>query len=492
MCGLVGMMGDINAREKKMFRDMLVFDAVRGFDSTGIVTIQSEHIANTKNTPPIYMTKDLGAPQNLWDDNGDQFFNDRGITKLNPRCIIGHNRAATIGKVTVSNAHPFRYKHIVGAHNGSLKDWFDLHNSKDFDVDSKALFNHIAEKGIKDAWKSFIGAAALTFWDNKEQRLNIIRNNERPLYIVRAKDNKTLFWASELWMITVAAMRNAVPLEENEKGQVLFVNPEPNFLYKYSCTTMDYKYESKEELEVMPPPTYHSGVNYGANYTASSYKPYIPGNVTPKFTPFPDWKEGTERSNLKIKQIVLGRPVVCFRNKISYFSFTVYKGGIAVGSVHIHPQNKKEHDELCTIYKQAQASTNIVFTLRHRPRIVTSSASKHLTDYRATGPAITWKQKSFALDKKKSEGEVIKFPSKDEIEGQKEEPLKLYKSRDGHKISYETAVKELEEAGGSCAYCANTLMASDSLLSYWVDKTTCVCPECVDNFGGDMNLMFGN
>ena len=39
MCGLVGMAGDILQKHEEMFKEMLIYDSIRGFHSTGVAFI---------------------------------------------------------------------------------------------------------------------------------------------------------------------------------------------------------------------------------------------------------------------------------------------------------------------------------------------------------------------------------------------------------------------------------------------------------------------
>lgn len=70
------------------------------------------------------------------------------------------------------------------------------------DVDSKVIFRNIELNGAKHVWDKAHGAMALTWWDDRDQTLNFIRNNQRPLFFWRYKN--TIIWSSEKWILTTA------------------------------------------------------------------------------------------------------------------------------------------------------------------------------------------------------------------------------------------------------------------------------------------------
>ena len=201
MCGLVGVAGWIGVKEEKVFKNMLILDSLRGDDSTGIASVLSNN--------EVEVAKELGDPWNL--------FASPDYTKLFKylsRCLIGHNRYATVGGVSRDTAHPFQFKHITGVHNGTLKSKYRLRDGHKFKVDSEALYNHMEEKGIDDLMENMEGAYSLVWWDKRTENLNFLRNKERPMWMTFSKDNKTLFWASEPWMITAACERNGIAIHK--------------------------------------------------------------------------------------------------------------------------------------------------------------------------------------------------------------------------------------------------------------------------------------
>lgn len=198
MCGLVGMAGVLTANHDRAMKSLLIVDSIRGIDSTGIAGI-------TRHGPDILMAKSVGHAFDLFDQKGY----DKVIARQN-RALIGHNRWSTVGASTKNNAHPFQFDHIVGAHNGTLTNKYALLDGNFFAVDSQALFNHIDKKGLEDAIAIAGGAWALTFWDSKDETINFLRNKERPLYLCEATDGKSIFWASESWMLTACLSRNDI------------------------------------------------------------------------------------------------------------------------------------------------------------------------------------------------------------------------------------------------------------------------------------------
>jgi hypothetical protein len=81
--------------------------------------------------------------------------------------VIAHTRFKTIGDPTVENAHPFRFDNIVGAHNGSVNNWFSLNKEygRDLPVDSMQIFAHLAEGRSLEDVKAY---GAIEYFDLKE------------------------------------------------------------------------------------------------------------------------------------------------------------------------------------------------------------------------------------------------------------------------------------------------------------------------------------
>lgn len=214
MCGIVGCAGNILPIHEKVFRDLLVFDSIRGEHSTGVAVIDANF---------SQVVKSVGDPFELFDTRSYEMAM-RGMH----RALIGHNRYATQGAVNKRNAHPFEVMDLIGVHNGTLTNKNALEGGHQIVVDSEAIYNHIAIKGLRDAVNTMRGAWALVWWDATSESMNFLRNSERPLYITTATsgNNATIFWASEEWMLEVALSRHRVehgdivPLEEDMHVEV--------------------------------------------------------------------------------------------------------------------------------------------------------------------------------------------------------------------------------------------------------------------------------
>lgn len=204
MCGLIGVAGDLEYKDEGLMKRLFVLDYFRGTDSTGLAAIDG------KGKPTI--VKMATHPINLFDSKS--FIS--ALSGYYSKAFIGHNRAATLGAVNDLNAHPFQFGDIVGAHNGTLEksSWTDLEwaSGVKTDVDSAAIFACINEIGIEDTIKlmeegktSSTGAWALVWYDMKDDTMNFLRNEHRPLWWALNDDGDKVIWASEWEMIEAAS-----------------------------------------------------------------------------------------------------------------------------------------------------------------------------------------------------------------------------------------------------------------------------------------------
>lgn len=199
MCGLVGVVSKrpngFTREHQDIFSTLLFVDTFRGKDATGVFCVSNEG--------DVYVAKDVGyAPRFM----GSKEYEEAQKRAWNRgAALIGHNRAATRGKIDDMNAHPFNVdNNIVLVHNGTMRGNHRKH--ADVEVDSHAIAHLIHEKGnVTDALEGIDAAYALIWYDVAKAELNMIRNDERPLYWMELDD--AWLWASETTMLEFAVNR---------------------------------------------------------------------------------------------------------------------------------------------------------------------------------------------------------------------------------------------------------------------------------------------
>lgn len=231
MCGIFGTVTGKarNPKLSKFLSDSFMASQVRGTDSSGIFladTIVKNRLAGVQKLP-VCGSMFVGdkAAANLI-DNAD------GIGNI----AVGHVRAATYGKVTLNNAHPFIIesengrldRELVGVHNGTLTSWASHKDAKYFDVDSEWALSQIFEQGIEAFRNTIKGAYAFVWWDRDEQSmLNIALNEARPMHIAFTKNDDMLF-ASEAGMLAWIAERNDIAID----GDILQLTADHHYQFE--------------------------------------------------------------------------------------------------------------------------------------------------------------------------------------------------------------------------------------------------------------------
>lgn len=204
MCGLVGVitknLNGFTQAEVDSFEQMLYADKVRGSDGTGI-------FYNTKKSKPLVKTLKAPYGSSIFIET-KEFHRAKETLYQQSNFAIGHNRAATKGEKTVENTHPFREKHIVLVHNGTIPNHKNLHDT--LASDSHSICHSFAEIGAKETLKKIDGAFALIWFDSQERSLNLCRNYQRPLYIIECSSCHLV--VSELELGLWIAKRNKMPV----------------------------------------------------------------------------------------------------------------------------------------------------------------------------------------------------------------------------------------------------------------------------------------
>ncbi len=244
MCGIVTAVakyaGGFSAAALKAFEDLLYMDVLRGPDSTGVVLVDKfGAVTVAKAAVPAYWL--------MWEKDYDKKIND--VAFKEGKILIGHNRKATVGKVTDKNAHPFIVKdELVLVHNGSLNAHKHLGEA---DVDSNAIAMYIHEHWKEDAtpevyakmFQHIGGAFALVWYDLRFGKMYVVRNSQRPLFI--AETHSEFFLASEKEMLLAGLSRNNLTAKT-------CVAIEANKLYTFDINEESSTFQTKVQEVAFP------------------------------------------------------------------------------------------------------------------------------------------------------------------------------------------------------------------------------------------------
>lgn len=178
----------------------------------------------------MVVAKELGNPFELLSITRKNQVDFGDVLSGTQRALLGHCRAKTVGSVDRKNAHPFLINsELMGTMNGTLS--YSTHGllegKQHFETDSEALFHELYHNGLsglmskikktetyQSGTKWNQDAYALVWYDSRDNTLNMLRNEERPLYYCYSKDRQRLFWSSERGHL-FGATDSAVSHEEN-------------------------------------------------------------------------------------------------------------------------------------------------------------------------------------------------------------------------------------------------------------------------------------
>lgn len=211
MCGLIGIASngqtDLSPEIVPfMFNHLMQVNDSRGGDSYGFMFIDP-----SKKGPTSY--KVIGTHQATARDDKTW---SRGLKRIatavknhQPFVVIGHNRRATTGEVSIRNQHPFQMgklhtdnKWIIGAHNGMLSRHTKVAEAlgikNHYEVDSEVIFRAILKQPDNplDVIRELdpVCVMSLIYMLGDYSKLHLYRGSN-PLSI--AEHNGLLFWNSE-------------------------------------------------------------------------------------------------------------------------------------------------------------------------------------------------------------------------------------------------------------------------------------------------------
>lgn len=285
MCGIFGLLesssSGLFSTDTKIIWGMSLLTSMRGADATGFIGVDVK-----KNQTDIM--KAVGGPWewNNWKQSDE--FMKRIVSKYN--VVIGHGRAATIGKNVAQNAHPFKHGDITLVHNGTLRNFTSIksRHKLEFDVDSEAVCYLINKIGLQETLDEIEGAFALAWWDAKNQTVNFIRNSERPLYYTISTNNKRLIFASESPTTAYGAFSHKVEKYKEVKEVPTWRHFAISCKGAYNSeleiveTNITKKYTSAPSHYTGKSSSHHVGFGgygedyWGGDYTPPAYSPNVP------------------------------------------------------------------------------------------------------------------------------------------------------------------------------------------------------------------------
>lgn len=221
MCGLVGYYGITGETDMAAFRNLMLFNQIRGMHSTGVYARYSsegkaalvkavgglERWAMSKPAKKICSTSTLKLlPIVKFPDpkNKDK------VEKSYPDVLFGHGRFATLGEINQKNAHPFEFSNIVGMHNGTMnKHWLNSIGWDGKKTDSEFLLGKINDvvddpDKLEELLGTFQGEFCFIWYDFNKDQMSFFRNTARPLYIRLSHVGSKMAFASERWYLDAA------------------------------------------------------------------------------------------------------------------------------------------------------------------------------------------------------------------------------------------------------------------------------------------------
>lgn len=256
MCGLVGIY-DYSAngmykRDADMFQVMLLLNSLRGAHSTGVLGVD-------KNSNMDYI-KTTGGPEafSLWAET-DKFMNR---IPARYHTVIGHGRFATKGDIDAETAHPFVREDVGMIHNGTMWNYEalskELYPNLTFKSDSELCVQIIQDQGLEELVKRYTGGFAFITYNRKENAIQIVRNEDRPMFFFQPEFSHQWLFSSEDEVFAY------ISAKFHMKGKVLQANP--NVIYTFKIG--EDKYTSHEVKKYRPPVNHHwtnENIDYGGD-----------------------------------------------------------------------------------------------------------------------------------------------------------------------------------------------------------------------------------
>lgn len=485
MCGIVGAFSTTARYYKSplvsFFRQALFADTFRGEDSTGIAVMAP------KDEQPSVYKKALAAPDFLQLKRVEMLL-DPSVGGVN--WMLGHNRAATKGGVSHETAHPFQEGTITMVHNGTVVNHRELQDGQNYTVDSEAICHSLYINGLDETVKTLNGAFTLVWHDSSDDSLNIIRNEERPLWIAVAEGSEDLLMASEGSMIQWLAGRNAI------KTSKIF-QPNPGQHYKY-YVGQEKEWANKptvREVALRPKPAIGYNAN-GGNYstTTSSYR--NTGASSPKETICK--RLNGALSNMGSWELIVtpleftaNRVILQNKGEEGTITFRVVGANSTNTEINMYSVPKTLFDQMAGKAVIVEVSNAFYETGGGKARVIVNSNVNSMSIF--DDPLITKNLAKEAQDttskkleenldkeldtKQSSREDIVAYKAIDVDQELKEAEFRIYEGPN-QRLYTEKAMQELLRAG--CFYCTMAIPLTDVEDGYcqWFGDYP-VCDNCI-------------
>lgn len=138
--------------------------------------------------------------------------------------LIGHTRAATIGAIDLANTHPFQFKGLIGAHNGSITNHLSFNADKLEglsvpDCDSAHLLAHAATVGMKAALADARGSIALSVTNAPYDAVTLYQDAADRLAVAYVKAWRAAVWSSDSEHLIAGLATLGIVLNGNASGK---------------------------------------------------------------------------------------------------------------------------------------------------------------------------------------------------------------------------------------------------------------------------------
>lgn len=489
MCGIVGFVNGENGNFKdadRIISQMLWSDALRGFDSTGLVVATGDKYN--------YYKRALPSPDYLRTLPFEKMMKPRIEAA---RVCIGHNRAATRGTVCDENAHPFMSddRKIILVHNGCIDNANSLLPQGIWvTVDSAAVPLVMEDKGEKEALEALRGAYSLAWYNTETKRFNLARNDKREMFYGYIKGKNILIYGSEWLMLHWILARNRLEVDkwiELPPGQWLsFKGDNPK--------------EVNETVFQLPPNIQQSAIRgvhitgntAGTGGTNAGYGAIRPGdNLQPhhrvdlfldlikNLDPPVRLRSGIPKQRPKLEKLAsrlslagyhLGESIGVRLTEFSSYKNQKGNLGVAFGhrvvqdavKVRIHGISKAE-------FEIARSKTyfyvNVIGFDLHGKRLELIGMPSPLS--LRPDQAGHWSQYGVGLGNDDPDDE-IPFGEIDEGDFEDQDLVKI---STGEVLTVEEFLKVMQD---KCSWCSGNLMQEDKDEFTWIDKKTVLCPDC--------------